>query len=173
MQQNQETSQGPTLKSVEEQFRQWRETRTRRRPIPEELWKAAVPLIGEYSVNQVSRALRLNYTALKKRATEGAENKEGSVSVKNSRFVELDVNVVMNNGMNWTVEMENTEGAKMKITYQGSKGDDLLHIARVFFEKVRSACMRHSHFNAATTARTSMNYEKTTRCWQGSIRTIR
>ena len=56
------------LESVQYQFEKWRETRkSPREPIPEYLWAAAVRLLNQYSINQIARALHLNYNELKKR----------------------------------------------------------------------------------------------------------
>jgi hypothetical protein len=44
----------------------WRETRRSRKPIPKKLWEAAAALCDDYTINQISKALRLNHTVLKK-----------------------------------------------------------------------------------------------------------
>lgn len=63
--------QGPvSIEDVQYQFENWRETREKRCPIPEELWYAAVRLTEDYSVSHVARTLRLNYTRLKDRVTD-------------------------------------------------------------------------------------------------------
>jgi len=127
----------PSLEAVHEQFQQWRQTRKRRKPIPEKLWHAAVQLVGQHSVHRVSKTLRLNYTELKRRIEEKAKRKEGALFLEKSGFVELDVNEAISPRIEWTTEMETTAGTKIKITCRGSKGDDLVHVARVFVEKVR------------------------------------
>ncbi|MBW1959619.1 MAG: hypothetical protein JRI63_14035 [Deltaproteobacteria bacterium] len=56
----------PSLAEVCDRFKHWRQTRkSRREPVPQQLWQAAVQLAGRYSINEISRALRLNYTDLK------------------------------------------------------------------------------------------------------------
>ncbi|MBW1729154.1 MAG: hypothetical protein JRJ62_16645 [Deltaproteobacteria bacterium] len=48
----------PSLAEVCDRFKHWRQTRkSRREPVPQQLW--------QYSINEISRALRLNYTDLK------------------------------------------------------------------------------------------------------------
>jgi hypothetical protein len=45
----------------------WRKRRKPREPIPEPLWRATVRLARAYRASPVAQALRLNYTALKRR----------------------------------------------------------------------------------------------------------
>ena len=56
------------LKAVQTQFADWRKNRKGRRDrIPESLWDAAASLSDGFSVNELSRALRLNHSSLKER----------------------------------------------------------------------------------------------------------
>lgn len=54
------------LNDVKQAFSEWRKKRKHRTPIPPVLWDAAVNLSREYSINQISKALHVNYTAFKK-----------------------------------------------------------------------------------------------------------
>ena len=55
-----------TLSKVTARFAAWRNAPKRSKKIPEDLWQAAVELSNQYSINQISKALRLSYTYLKK-----------------------------------------------------------------------------------------------------------
>lgn len=56
------------LEAVQTQFSDWRKNRKGRRDrIPESLWDAAASLSNGFSVNELSRALRLNHSSLKER----------------------------------------------------------------------------------------------------------
>ena len=56
------------LKAVQTQFADWRKNRKGLRDrIPESLWDAAASLSNGFSVNELSRALRLNHSSLKER----------------------------------------------------------------------------------------------------------
>lgn len=55
----------PSLEQVQQRFESWRQRRKKRTRIPQNLWKAAVALSQEYSIFHLSKALRVNYTALK------------------------------------------------------------------------------------------------------------
>lgn len=46
-------------------FEEWRVTRNRRGPTPDHLWLLVEPLTKHYSLNQITKNLRLNITKLK------------------------------------------------------------------------------------------------------------
>jgi hypothetical protein len=52
----------------------WRATRTKRRPIPDEVWEAVLPLIGRYSYSIISKELGLSYQQIKTRIKSEKEN---------------------------------------------------------------------------------------------------
>jgi hypothetical protein len=56
-----------TLESVQQQFESWRISRSKREPIPETLWEAAVKLCLAHPRTYVSRILRLSFADLKRR----------------------------------------------------------------------------------------------------------
>ena len=122
------------LESVRYQFEQWRRTRKNRRErVPENLWSAAVGLRKQYSVNQISRALRLNYSDLKKRISEeNVYSKRKRISV--SDFVELD----WQSGFcasECLIEMEDAYGSKMRMRFKGRADLDLLELGKAFWSK--------------------------------------
>ncbi len=55
------------IEKVKEQFETWREVRENRTKIPEKLWQAAVKLSSDYSLNEISQTLHINYSVLKER----------------------------------------------------------------------------------------------------------
>ena len=57
-----------SLEHVQQRFECWRQRRKKRARIPQSLWKAAVALSREYSICHLSKALRVNYTALKNKS---------------------------------------------------------------------------------------------------------
>ena len=50
-----------------ERFEKWRSKQKTRTRLPKPLWSAAVKLAQQYGVNRTARALRLDYSGLKKR----------------------------------------------------------------------------------------------------------
>ena len=55
------------LDAVKESFRQWRCTRIKKGPIPEDLWQAAAKLWDSYSLCKIAKELKLDYNQLKHR----------------------------------------------------------------------------------------------------------
>ena len=67
------------LDSVKYQFKIWRETRKKRNEkIPDELILSAGKLIGSYSLNEISKSLRMNQHDFKKRLQHLNHNIETS-----------------------------------------------------------------------------------------------
>ena len=122
------------LDSLKYQFEQWRKTRKNRRErIPETLWSAAVGLRKQYSVNQISRALGLNYNDLKKRIPEQNDYSKRN-KLSSTDFVEL----AWQNGFSASecvIEMEDTYGSKMRMSFKGSADLDFLELGKSFWSK--------------------------------------
>ena len=62
---NNKSKEKQRLKTVQDQFADWRKNRKGRDRIPEPLWDAAASLADGFSVNELSKALRLNHSSLK------------------------------------------------------------------------------------------------------------
>ncbi len=70
------------IEKIKKQFEDWRKNRLKRDRIPEELWEAAIGLYPEYRIYEISQALRLNYSRLKKRILD-TPKKESKKESKN------------------------------------------------------------------------------------------
>ena len=65
---NKKSKEKQRLKTVQDRFSDWRKNRKgQRERIPESLWDAAASLSDDFSVNELSKALRLNHSSLKER----------------------------------------------------------------------------------------------------------
>ena len=122
-----------TLEQVCHQFEYWRQTRKKRCPIPEKLWQAAESLYPEHSLYNISKALRLNYTDLKKRF-EHRQTPFIPSPINSAEFIELEINPAIH-PPECLVEMEDTLGTKMRMHYKGSSGLDLLELGRIFLSR--------------------------------------
>ena len=128
MRKAEQTGGRPTIESVQRQFSGWRREREAREKIPEDLWAAAARLTKEHSIDKVSRSLRLNHTDLKKHAA--LANRQGSGPKQHApAFVELDISSLRQAAPEYTVEMEDAEGRKMRICVNGARGMDVLDFA--------------------------------------------
>ena len=122
-----------TLDQVCQRFEHWRQTREKRCPIPEKLWQAAESLYPEYSIYNISKALRLNYTDLKQRL-EAKQPAFVPPSINSAEFIEVKVNSAIRPA-ECLVEMEDPIGAKMRMHFKGDAGLDLLELGRIFLSR--------------------------------------
>jgi hypothetical protein len=104
------------LEKVLTLFEAWRRNRKHRSPIPKSLWAAAVEACRSHSVYHVSSVLHLNYNALKARVACSNCRESSSQHSAPEGFVEL---VASQSPARCTVEIENSTGATMKISFEG------------------------------------------------------
>ena len=127
------SSKNSTLEEIREQFETWRKTREKRTTIPDVLWEAAISLCPRYSLCQVSKALRLNYSDLKLRV-QASQSFLQSSPVIDPAFLDLGLkNPIF--PAECTIEMEDQNGAKMRMYFKGEAGLDLLELGKVFWSK--------------------------------------
>ena len=125
----------PTIEDVRQRFEQWRESRKQRTPIPESLWEGAASLCADHSIYKISRSLRLDYDALKKRVCY-SHPESLAEPVTSSAFVELDLKASLPEA-ECLVEMEDTEGAKRKMHLKGRLCLDPLEFMKAFLGQRR------------------------------------
>ena len=118
------------LEALRRQFKQWRRTRKIRSRIPEPLWSAAVKLAEAHGIHPTAKALGVDYYSLKKRL----EEKSGSHSrmlapASGATFVEIPA-AAQTGIPECTLELENIEGAKMRIQLKGIEAPDLAALSR-------------------------------------------
>ena len=118
-----------SLEKAQSQFVDWRKTRKKRGPIPEELWDVAISLSELYTVYQISKDLRLNYTALKDRVE--AQHMMPSEEPNRAAFIELPP---MASG-EISLELENKTGGKMKIHVKGHTDINLVSLTQIFWSQ--------------------------------------
>ncbi len=78
----------PELEKLRRRFKSWRQSRRKRRRIPDELWSEATELARGQGVNRVARSLGLDYNGLKQRVGEGL------VSAPSPNFIEFSMDAV-------------------------------------------------------------------------------
>lgn len=132
MVQKNQTSSNPTLEEVQEKFKHWRRTRKSHRPIPKELWEAAVSLSADYSISQISKELILDYNALKRRVHTKKNDPVSKTQL--SDFIELDFDKPAAVSQ-CIVEMNDRSGATMTMQWKGKADFDLLELVKIFWRK--------------------------------------
>jgi len=126
----------PTLEEVCTRFDTWRRGKKPGSRIPKCLWTAAVGACGEHPVWQVSRALGVNYSELKRRAAAS-----GAIGVRQSKptggFVELSLGLGAHPVL-CSIELESAGGSKVKMSFAGKCRDlDPLELAKLFWGRGR------------------------------------
>jgi hypothetical protein len=121
------------LERVRSRFERWRKTKQRRTPIPDALWNAALKLTEEYSVHRVARVLHLNGTELMRRAV--ARGLRGpSSKAPRPTFVEVGLSQSTTPAA-CIVEMEDGQGAKLRVSLRGQGELDLVGLSEAFWSQ--------------------------------------
>ncbi len=113
---------------------EWRRTRTRRSPMPGQLWEGAVALARAHGVYPIVRALGVNYDSLKRRVvtrTRGGRRGEAAAG----SFVELRPSVPFDlpRPAAAVVELSNRSGDKLAIHLSQASDIDVMHLAAAFW----------------------------------------
>ena len=96
------------IERVRSQFEEWRAQKSGRDRIPERLWSAAAEAAERHGVHAVSRAVRIEHSALRRRvqaASRGASDAP--------RFLEME-NIAAG-GIGCIVDLEKSNGTRMRI----------------------------------------------------------
>jgi hypothetical protein len=136
---NEETQAGvpAAFSRAQAKIEQWRQMHRPRARIPEELWSGAVALAGAYGVYRTAKALRLDYSALKRRSAAAAPSGVGSGAATSGEgfpFVEVLGGVPGGRTDQCLIEVEDGGGARMRIYLPGQEHPDLAALVRVFRE---------------------------------------
>ena len=123
---------GQSLSEVKEQFKTWRKTRKSLRPIPAQLWAAAVNLTAKHSFSQIAKELVLDYSTLKKRAA--VQKNAGAALMSPTDFIEVNLQPPASIS-ECIVEMQDITGAKMRMHFRGKPDFDLFDLAKAFWSK--------------------------------------
>ena len=133
MQQN-TTALQPTLEEVSTHFKHWRQTkRNHREPIPKKLWQEAIDLTRQYQVSTISKELRLGYMDFKERIQISSVPKPANIE-RDPDFIELKYGqpFLLSEA---TVEIEDKNGSKMKICFNGKPDFDIAGLVKAFQQK--------------------------------------
>jgi hypothetical protein len=129
------------VEQVREQLECWRRTRQQRSPIPETIWSEAARLARECGVSVVSKALRLSYPDLKRRAqavTHAEHSAEATAELPNfpaklssPAFIEVACGPYPSPA-SLVAELENPAGLKMKISLRQGGSVELAALVAAF-----------------------------------------
>jgi hypothetical protein len=92
-------------------------------------------MVNAYGMNRTARALRLNYYGLKKRVEQQAVGAAGESETKGTaRFVEL-APFLSAGGCECLLELENANGATMRIQLKSIAMPDLAALSQTFWNR--------------------------------------
>ena len=123
------------LERAQRRFDRWRQTQKGRRRIPEPLWNVAVKVATKCGVSKTAATLRIDYTGLKRRVATAATS-DDSISTVGTTFLELAASVP-SGPRRCVVQMEDSDGAKMRMELSGVETRDLLALSRTFWRAER------------------------------------
>ena len=133
------------LRELQERLERWRRTHVVGSRLPDELWAAAVELVGVYGLNRTAKTLRLDYNSLRKRvgrqsnvAVRAVDRAKSCVPKSGGvRFVELTTagcqHPLTPGGCECCVEWEDAAGSKMRVHWKGTAMPDLAALSRSFW----------------------------------------
>lgn len=121
------------LEATRRRFERWRRSRPLGRRIPESLWAAAVKMADTFGVSLTANALRVDYYSLKKRFEEGGSGAASPETGGLPTFLELPAPMRIGS-CECTVELENADGAKMRVHLKGVETPDLVALSRSFWD---------------------------------------
>jgi hypothetical protein len=118
------------VNSVGERLEEWRNGRRPGERIPEGLWKQAAKLARRHGLNCISRALKLDYYSLKRRAELNVK-KAKSPRADNAVFVEMSPPEKPGSHA-CVVELEKSNGVKLRVSVRDAAAVDWPHVSEVF-----------------------------------------
>jgi len=125
------------LEELDRRFSQWRERCRQGERIPAQLWAAAAQMAREHGVSRIATRLRLNTVALKRHMHAGEGQPAGASAPE---FVELIAaasapvtTAPPAAARECVIELENAQGAKMRVELNGPGLAGLAHLCRGFW----------------------------------------
>ncbi len=123
------------LATAQRRFEHWRRTRIKREPIPDPLWAMAVKAAAEHGVSRTAGMLGVNAASLKEQMGKRAGG-DSPVKDETPGFVQLALPPA-GNGPECVVEVEDGQGAKLRIHLKGGATTDLTALSRVLWSRER------------------------------------
>lgn len=122
--------QSAALQKAQRLFANWRESKTGRPRIPNNLWQAATDLYYTQgmTINTIARGLRLNYTTLKEKVFDMRPAAlDSHAGEESTMFIEVGPPPECSDCV---IEMENQTGVKMRICFRGRVDPTVISLGR-------------------------------------------
>jgi hypothetical protein len=122
------------VEAVGTRFEQWRSSRSRKSPIPDELWTLAINAARQQGVNRTAQQLRLDAGKLKRLLV--AADQRRSKAPRQPRFVELTAPAAVASP-ECVIEFESAAGSKMRIHWKIAVAPDWANLLRAWRDSER------------------------------------
>ena len=122
------------MEVAQTRFEQWRSSRSRKSPIPEELWELAISAARQQGVNRAAQQLRLDAGKLK-RLLVAAEPRRTKTR-RQPRFVELIAPATVVSP-ECVIEFESAAGSKMRVHWKAAVAPDWANLLRAWRDSER------------------------------------
>ena len=122
------------MEAARTRFEQWRSSRSRKSPIPDELWKLAVNAARQQGVNRAAQQLHLDAGKLKRLLV--AADQRRSKRPRQPRFVEL-IAPATAASPECVIEFESTAGSKMRVHWKAAVAPDWTNLLRAWRDSER------------------------------------
>lgn len=122
--------QSAALEKAQQLFSNWRNSKTGRPRISDNLWQTAADLyhIQGMSINKIARGLGLNYTVLKEKIIDMPSAEiDLPADDESPMFIEM---VSLPESSNCVIEIENQTGIKMRICFNGRADPAVISLGR-------------------------------------------
>ena len=113
------------LQAVSAAFAEWRRSREKRSPVPENLWRAAADLSPFYSACRIAKALGIDYSKLKRRIED---RKRPDTGVE---FIELNAESLFAAGP-CSIRLLRPGGSQMEIRVEAARPSLLSSLITAF-----------------------------------------
>jgi hypothetical protein len=125
---------GSGIEAARTQFEHWRSSRSRKSPIPDELWSIAIKAARREGVNRTAQQLHLDAGKLKRLLV--AADGRGRRARRKPRFVEL-VAPAPAATPECLIEFESASGSKMRIHWKATVPPEWVNLLRAWRDTER------------------------------------
>jgi hypothetical protein len=122
------------MEAARTRFEEWRSSRSRKSPIPDELWKLAIHAARQQGVNRAAQHLHLDAGKLKRLLV--AADRRRSKRPRQPRFVEL-IAPAPAASPEYVIEFESATGGKMRIHWKTAVVPDWANLLRTWRDSER------------------------------------
>jgi hypothetical protein len=118
------------LDAVRQAFEQWRNARSGRERIPEELWQAAADLSESYTLRRIATELKLDYSRLRRRI------QQRSPEPPPSRFIEVRMDRLLPSSQ-CTIHLRSPAGFELTVSVSAGQQLQIPHLIDRFLSQSR------------------------------------